>query len=402
MPWMKEIAPQTAGHVPSPGPRRAEEPATMTEPKQQEQAPPTAEPWRPPAGRPHEEPLHDRDRDLDRDRDQASPPQSPALQADHSHVETPATSLSFDSIVTRRSARPATGWRAAVYALTAGRWNPGPSRAEEQYLERVSQIRTLLPGRHVVTVTSMKGGIGKTTTAALLGLALAEYRGDHVIALDANPDAGTLAERLLGVQPIRNVRDLLANADRIEYSTDLARVTERAGRLQVLASEQDPLLSEAFTAAEYHRVIGVLRRFCEVIITDTGTGLVHSAMQGALAETHSIIVTGAPTADGASLASRTLDWLERNGHRDLVERAIVVLSCDRVSRDINLGALRQHFKSRCRDVVEIPPDPHLAKGQQIHLDELRPRTRDAALHLAGLVASQFKDINDLTHGRELG
>ena len=35
MPWMKEIAPQTAGHVPSPGPRRAEEPATMTEPKQQ-------------------------------------------------------------------------------------------------------------------------------------------------------------------------------------------------------------------------------------------------------------------------------------------------------------------------------------------------------------------------------
>jgi MinD-like ATPase involved in chromosome partitioning or flagellar assembly len=318
-------------------------------------------------------------------------------------VQQPSTALAFDTIVTRRSARPTTGWRAAVYGLTAGRWNPGPSAAERAHLEKISKIKTLLPGRHVVTVTSMKGGIGKTTSAALLGLALAEHRGDQVIALDANPDAGTLAERLLGVQPLRNVRDLLANADRMEFSSDLARVTSLAGRLQVLASEQDPVLSEGFTDVEYRRVVEVLRRFCNVIITDTGTGLVHSAMQGALAESHSLIVTGAPTADGASLASRTLDWLEKNGYEHLVKRAIVVLSCDRVSRDINMSALRAHFQGRCRAVVEIPRDPHLAKGQQIDLSELRPRTLDAAMTLAALVAEQFREINDSKQlGREHG
>ena len=47
-----------------------------------------------------------------------------------------------------------------------------------------------------IAVASVKGGVRKTTVAACLGLALAEHRGDRVVALDANPDTGTLADRL--------------------------------------------------------------------------------------------------------------------------------------------------------------------------------------------------------------
>ena len=48
----------------------------------------------------------------------------------------------------------------------------------------------------VYAVASGKGGVGKTTVATCLGLTLAENRGDRAVVLDANPDAGTLADRL--------------------------------------------------------------------------------------------------------------------------------------------------------------------------------------------------------------
>jgi Mrp family chromosome partitioning ATPase len=45
-------------------------------------------------------------------------------------------------------------------------------------------MQTQLAGWHTITVASMKGGIGKTTVSALLGLVLAESRGDRVVALE--------------------------------------------------------------------------------------------------------------------------------------------------------------------------------------------------------------------------
>ena len=47
----------------------------------------------------------------------------------------------------------------------------------------------------LVAIASQKGGVGKTTVTTLLGMALADAREDRVIAIDANPDRGTLAER---------------------------------------------------------------------------------------------------------------------------------------------------------------------------------------------------------------
>ncbi|HCU78761.1 MAG TPA: MinD/ParA family protein, partial [Microbacterium sp.] len=59
------------------------------------------------------------------------------------------------------------------------------------------RIAAPLPGgARFVPVLSRKGGVGKTTVTTLLGMALADARDDRVIAVDANPDRGTLAERI--------------------------------------------------------------------------------------------------------------------------------------------------------------------------------------------------------------
>jgi MinD-like ATPase involved in chromosome partitioning or flagellar assembly len=275
-----------------------------------------------------------------------------------------------------------------LFAATAGRWNPGLSSAECERCRLIERARTHLPGHHHITVTSLKGGTGKTTAAAGLGLTLAEHRGDRIVALDANPDAGTLADRLTGHCGI-TLRELIDNIDTVKSWTDMAHYTSLAGRLQVLASEQDPAMSEAFSREEYQAISALLAKFYNVIITDSGTGLVHSAMGGALDSTNTLVIAGAPTLDGASRAAKTLDWLVAHGYHELVERAVVALSCDRTSRDVDRAAIVAYFQARCHTVVEIPADPHLAIGGVIELGALREPTRDAFLRLSAAVAEQF-------------
>jgi MinD-like ATPase involved in chromosome partitioning or flagellar assembly len=299
-----------------------------------------------------------------------------------------AADLTDDLIVRQRPILPSAGWRRAVYAASGGRVNPGLSEADEAREMMLRRIRRHLPGAHQIAVSSMKGGVGKTTVSAVLGLTLAEYRGDRVVAVDANPDAGTLADRLTGEIGV-TVRQMLENIDSIDSLTAVSHYTSLAGRLQVLASEQDPAMSEAFNRSEYEQICAVLARFYNIIITDSGTGLVHSAMEGTLALADSLIVVGSPTVDGASRASKTLDWLVAHGFAEQVTDAVVVLSCDRVSPEIDRERVRTHFRSRARAVLEIPYDPHLATGGRLDLAAMRPPTKDAFLELGALIADEF-------------
>ena len=299
-----------------------------------------------------------------------------------------ASELSSESILRARSDEPVGGWRRAVLRMSGGVLNPGPSAEELREREVLHRIRRPLLQSHRIAVTSIKGGVGKTTVSTLLGLVMAENRGDRVIALDANPDAGTLADRLTGESNV-TVRELLRDLDRINTWTEVSRYTSLAGRLQVLASEQDPAAGDAFSREEYEHICALLDRFFNVIITDSGTGLVHSAMEGTLKLADSLIIVGAPTVDGAGRASKTLDWLLAHGHGSLATDAVAVLSCDRTSHEVDLGRIRDHFAARCRAVVEIPHDPHLATGGRVQLNRLRPQTRTAAYELAALMADQF-------------
>lgn len=296
--------------------------------------------------------------------------------------------LTEDAIVRRPVDRPTIGWRHTVYAASGGRLNPGVSEGEATRNDLLRRIRRHLPGLHQIAVASMKGGVGKTTVSAVLGLTLAEYRGDRVVAIDANPDAGTLADRLTGETGV-TVRDMLDHTDTIDSLTDVSRFTSLAGRLQVLASEQDPVMSEAFNRDEYARICAILARFFNIIITDSGTGLVHSAMQGTLALADSLVIVGAPTVDAASRAAKTLDWLTAHGHQARVAEAVVVLCANRRSPEIDRERIRAHFETRCRTVVEIPDDPHLATGGRLDLHALREPTRLAFLELGAQLADQF-------------
>ncbi|OLT09801.1 hypothetical protein BJF78_06295 [Pseudonocardia sp. CNS-139] len=309
--------------------------------------------------------------------------------ADTGYDDPAPADLNDDTLIRRERRAPTDpGWRSALFALTGGLINPGQSPQEAARLELIHRIRRPLPGPHRIAVVSVKGGVGKTTVAACLGLGFAELRGDRVIALDANPDAGTLSERLTGPGG-PTVRDLYEDLPRLGSVGELTRYVRSAGRLHVLGSEQEPMMGEAFSAEEYLEVTDLLARYYSVIITDSGTGMVHSAMEATLATADSLVIVGSPTVDGANRAGRTLDFLADSGYGTVAEQAVVVLSGDRTSPEVAHDRIRSHFAARCRAVIDIPPDPHLATGGRINPGLWRPATRDAWCLLAALVADGF-------------
>ncbi len=137
-------------------------------------------------------------------------------------------------------------------------------------------------------------------------------------------------------------------------------------------------------------MIAILQRFYNIIITDCGTGLSHSAMNGVLALANTIILVSSPALDGARSAGATLDWLEAHGFGHLVSRAVVVLSSSRPgSSTIDTDQLAQHFLTRCRAVHKIPFDDHLAEGADVDLDLMSKSARRAFVELAATIADDF-------------
>jgi len=301
-----------------------------------------------------------------------------------------AESLTAATVLKRRRPRPQSGFRKVIYALTGGKINFGLSRADRRRLDLIERSRTPVGGCYRLAVISLKGGVGKTTTTAALGAMFAKLRGDRVIAVDANPDRGTLAERAPR-ESGASVRHLLAaRADLHSYADVRAFTSQSPTRLEVLASDSDPHVSHAFSEDDYRDTIAIIERFYSLVLTDCGTGLLHDAMRGVLGLANSLIVVSSASLDGARSASATLDWLEAHGLEDLAKNAVVVISSVRPGGGIvDVLQLEDHFASRCRDVVTIPYDPHLESGGVLELSELEEETADAYLELAAAVGEGF-------------
>jgi MinD-like ATPase involved in chromosome partitioning or flagellar assembly len=319
------------------------------------------------------------------------PVQPPPEPAHWQHAET-ADSLTADLLLPGRHVAPPSGWRRAIYQVTGGLVRPPLSAAEMRRRELVARACTpVAAGHYRVAVLSLKGGVGKTTTVMGLGSTLASLRGDRVIAVDANPDRGTLSDKLR-LETAATVRDLLNEREQIQRYADVrAFTTQAASRLEVLASDRDPTVSVAFSDQDYEDVSQVLEHYYSICITDCGTGLLHSAMAGVLRLADQIVLVSSPSVDGARSASATLDWLQAHGYGDLVRDGVVALAVvrPRGKSTIDLERLEQHFATRCRAVVRVPYDAHLEEGAEVELNQLSKATADAYLALAAEVGDGF-------------
>ena len=289
---------------------------------------------------------------------------------------------------------PEGAWQHFVYSISGKRINLGDSKRAKARKDLDRRIAApLAGGARFVPVLSRKGGVGKTTVTTLLGQALADARDDRVIAVDANPDRGTLAERI-SRDSGKTVRDLVRISPEVVGFNDLSGIVARdETRLDVVASDTDPRVSEAFNDADYRNVAALAAHYYSVVLTDTGTGIVHSVMGATLDLADQIVIVAGLSVDEARLASETLTWLETNGYADKVRSAVVVLNNARPGHPlVQLDELESHFRTRVRAVVRVPYDAHIAAGSAIVFRELQPATREAARQLAATVVEGLRSL----------
>jgi MinD-like ATPase involved in chromosome partitioning or flagellar assembly len=302
----------------------------------------------------------------------------------------PAAMLTADRLLDASAKfRPApeSGWRKLAYYLTLKLWNPGDSPKVKARKAMDARIGAVLEGgAKFIPVLTRKGGVGKTTISTLLGMAMAQVREDRVIAIDANPDRGTLAERVSKSTRF-TVRDVVNRAAAIDGFSEFSNMVSRdETRLDVLASDADPMLSEAFDEGDYNVVADMAARYYSIVITDCGTGIVHSVMRPTLQRANALVIISGGSVDEARLASETLTWLEANGYGELVRNSVVALNtATQATLLVKLDEIEQHFRTRVRSVIRIPYDPALAAGSVIKFNELKKPTRDAARELASEV-----------------
>ena len=319
------------------------------------------------------------------------PPGAPTNTAQRPGVHpSPYPELSTSTLLRQVKPPPSEGWRRWLYVLSGQLINVGESPRVQRYNDLVVQVNRPLRGCYRVAMLSLKGGVGKTTITATLGATFASIRGDRVVAVDANPDRGTLSQKVPLETPA-TVRHLLRDADGIERYSDVRSYTSQGpSRLEVLASESDPAMSEAFSAEDYAQTLEILERFYGLVLTDCGTGLLHSAMTSVLEKADALIVVSSGSIDGARSASATLDWLDAHGHEELVRNSIAVINAVRPrSGKVDMQKVVDHFSRRCRAVRLVPFDPHLEEGAEISLDRLKRETREALIELAAVVADGF-------------
>lgn len=298
---------------------------------------------------------------------------------------TAAVELSSDRLV--RGKQKAKSSRAPS---AASRFKLGNKKEEAERQRKLDLIRTPVLSCYRIAVISLKGGVGKTTTTTALGATLATERQDKILAIDANPDAGTLGRRVRR-ETGATIRDLVQAIPYLNSYMDIRRFTSQApSGLEIIANDVDPAVSTTFNDEDYRRAIDVLGKQYPIILTDSGTGLLYSAMRGVLDLADQLIIISTPSVDGASSASTTLDWLSAHGYAELVQRSITVISGVReTGKMIKVDDIVQHFETRCRGVIVVPFDEHLSAGAEVDLDMMRPKTREAYFNLSALVAEDF-------------
>ena len=313
-----------------------------------------------------------------------------SLRGEPSLTPEPAAMLTAERLLDvrrKRRAAPEGFWPELFYNASLHLINIGDSlRVRERKALDARIAKQFEGGARFIPVLTRKGGVGKTTITALLGMAMADVRDDRVIAIDANPDRGTLAERV-SRQGRYTVRDVVTRASSINGFTDFSTLVSRdETRLDILASDTDPLLAEAFDEDDYNVVADQAAKYYSVILTDCGTGIVHSVMRATLQRADGIVIVSGGSVDEARLASETLTWLEANGYPDLARNAVVALNtATQATNLVKLEEIEAHFNSRVRAVVRMPYDPHLAAGAVVNYRDLKTLTVESARDLAALV-----------------
>jgi MinD-like ATPase involved in chromosome partitioning or flagellar assembly len=204
-----------------------------------------------------------------------------------------------------------------------------------------------------IAVVSPKGGVGKTTVTALLGTLLSLLRRDPIVAVDTNPDFGSLGRVLTPDQSwyVDDLARLVAEDDELSLTALDSHLGRAVHGLLVVPAPTDPARMAALDEDAYGRVIARLKDFFSLILLDCGTGLQDPASAAAIAAADQVVLLTDAQPATASLVAESTDLLHQWG------RPITVVVNRMPAKDARLDVQQlSRYLPAARGLVVVPDD----------------------------------------------
>jgi MinD-like ATPase involved in chromosome partitioning or flagellar assembly len=257
-------------------------------------------------------------------------------------------------------------------------------REEAALNQRLSQGAAALTRTNHVAVVSPKGGVGKTTCTFLAGDVLCRYLRLRCIAVDANPDYGTLGS--LAPDRVRSdlsLAELLDRLDDVRSPGELRPfVSPLPSGLHLLAAPGRAEVMATMTPERYERLVAFLDRFYEVVLLDLGTGLTDPIARFALQLADQTLVVSTPEW---VTAERVLGALSDLDATLASSRVAAVLNQAPAEQSVDRQVIEAAFRrSQLGRRITVPYDPRLRElldAGAYDLDRLMRPTRLAVKRL---------------------
>ena len=162
----------------------------------------------------------------------------------------------------------------------------------------------------VITVFSPKGGVGKTTVAVNLALALSDNGANRVCLVDLDLAFGDVAITLQLI-PEHTISEAVEVEDHLDMSMLSDLLTRHDSGLHVLAAPTHPDAKDRISTKLVRRVLAALRTNFDYIVVDTSPGFDEQVLS-AFDETDECIVVATldvPTVKNVKMSMETLDLL---------------------------------------------------------------------------------------------
>ncbi|MBU8820968.1 AAA family ATPase [Mycolicibacterium goodii] len=329
----------------------------------------------------------------------------------HSHGEEAAWSTSVEvgqdgpdesawSTAAAERTGPKQGWRGGLAKVGI---KLAKSARELEYDRDVLRMKRKLAYPQNVVVISLKGGVGKSTSAVALGSTLAHHRDvSDVVTFDSATDGSV--RRRMPVEQNRAVtsdtRHFLRSISTRQLSGSEIQVqlySNPAG-LQALVAAQD-LDDYELNADEFGLILSALHKEYMVNLIDMSGDRRVPTFWPAIAAAHAVVLVTTPNSVSVDNVKRFIDLL-RARHPYLVTRTVllwnnaapgkeVVINVDATKNYLVRQLSPQNDPTTC--LVDIPMDPHLAAGGEINLALLHKTTRRQFERAAALLMDKLPD-----------
>jgi pilus assembly protein CpaE len=277
------------------------------------------------------------------------------------------------------------GARDVVARDDEGSVNAAVQRAHQLHIALRGPAGAVRYGK-VVTVFSPKGGVGKTTMAVNLALALTDKGARKVCLVDLDLAFGDVAITMQ-LFPTHSIEQAVGSEDSIDQAMLDGLLTRHKDSLMVLAAPAHPDVRERVTPVLISRILKTLKEEFDYVVVDTAPTFDDITLT-ALDETDECIILATldvPTLKNVKVALETLDLLNiSRGHRHLLlNRAddLVGISVDKVETILGMPV-----------AIQIGTDVAIAAatnaGTPIFADNPNHPSSIAVAHLAGKLAGE--------------